>query len=820
MVLHITPYSSSCLHFLDGLSWSLVFPCYWLLDRLLASCVSTSLEKRQRSQDPCSFLTLCVLIAAPLYLLLVLASLPFALLGFIIWAPLQAVRQPYLYTYRRADKHQVEQGQAGPGGIGVGEWRPQGRSFCFCSANVCLLPDSLARFNNLSDTHRRAREVGRRIRNGASRPQIKIYIDSPTNTSISAASFSSLATGFRRTSSLDQRPDQTHTTNGPADSEAEPLNECPIHPSGASDCPVHPTAGDQGSSECPLHQDGPHSTAECPLHHEGANNKSDCPAHTAREATDCPMHATGALCGSGHHECPMHSTGAQSGPGNHECPMHATGTQSGPGNHECPMHTTGTQSGPGNHECPMHATGAQSGPGNHECPMHATGAQSGPGNHECPMHATGAQSGPSHHDCPMHGEGAQTKPSPDCALHTSGVQISISAPEPDPQEEEAETGNHQPGEQAGGDTGSMTASRESLARYHGGEGCGVISSNNTLSHVPRMSIFKRPARKRRHGDETFDHEISAFFPANLDFLALQEVFDHSATTRLRQQLHRYFPYVLSDVGRYGWKGCCSRFKFLNSGLLLASRYPILDARYECYPNGRGEDALAAKGALFAKVHVGNSHQEQRVVGYLTCTHLHAIEGDASVRGEQLDLLLQWGAEFRQSSSQPPEGEKVLEDLVAFDVLLGDLNFDNCSSEDKLEQQHALFTQYKDPCRLGPGEDKPWALGTLLDPSGLYDDEVSSPESLQKVMENEEGRKEYLVFPPSKSQCPASSQKGRKIPLKGNGRRIDYILYSDEGLQQDWKLEMEEFSFVTQLAGLTDHLSVAMRLAVATGEEEP
>uniref|UniRef100_A0A3Q3M0A6 Sphingomyelin phosphodiesterase 3 n=1 Tax=Mastacembelus armatus TaxID=205130 RepID=A0A3Q3M0A6_9TELE len=623
MVLHISPYSSACLHFLDGLSWSLVFPCYWLLDRLLASCVATSLEKRQRSQDPCSFLTLCVLISAPLYLLLLLASLPFALLGFIFWAPLQAVRQPYLYKHLEL----CFPGQAGLGGVGIGEWRPQGRSFCFCSANVCLLPDSLARFNNLSDTHRRAREVGKRIRNGASRPQIKIYIDSPTNTSISATSFSSLATGFRRTSSVDHRPDQTHTNNGPADAETEPLTECPIHPSGATDCPVHP-------------------------------------------------------------------------------------------------------------------------------------------------------------------------------------------------EEEAETGSHRPGEQAGGDTGSMTASRESLTRYHGGDGSIGISSNNTLSHVPRTSIFKRTGRKRRHGDETFDHEISAFFPANLDFLALQEVFDHGSTTRLRRQLHRYFPYVLSDVGRYGWKGCCSRFKFLNSGLMLASRYPILDARFECYPNGRGEDALAAKGALFAKVHVGTSHQEQRVVGYLTCTHLHAIEGDASVRCEQLDLLLQWGAEFRQSSSQPPEGQKVLEDLVAFDVILGDLNFDNCSSEDKLEQQHTLFTQYKDPCRLGPGEDKPWALGTLLDPSGLYDDEVSSPESLQKVMENEEGRKEYLVFPPSKNQCPASSQKGRKIPLKGNGRRLDYILYSDEGLQQDWKLEIEEFSFVTQLAGLTDHLSVAMRLAVSTGEEEP
>lgn len=324
---------------------------------------------------------------------------------------------------------------------------------------------------------------------------------------ISAASFSSLATGFRRTSSLDHRPDQTHTTNGPADTETEPFTECPIHPSGAIDCPVHPPAGVQGSSECPLYSDRVDTTAACPVHPAETNSSSHCPVHTSGEASDCPMHSTGAHNGHGHH------------------------------------------------------------------------------------------------DCPMHGEGTQPKPSPDCPLHTSGVQISISAPEPDPHEEEAETGNHRPGEQAGGDTGSMTASRESLARYHGSDGGIGISSNNTLSHVPRTSIFKRPGRKRRHGDETFDHEISAFFPANLDFLALQEVFDHGATTRLLRQLHRYFPYVLSDVGRYGWKGCCSRFKFLNSGLMLASRYPILDARYECYPNGRGEDALAAKGALFAKVRI-------------------------------------------------------------------------------------------------------------------------------------------------------------------------------------------------------------------------
>ncbi|XP_077452283.1 sphingomyelin phosphodiesterase 3 [Stigmatopora argus] len=788
MVLHITPYSSSCLHFLDGLAWSLVFPCYWLLDQILASCVATSLEKRQRSQDPCSFLTLCVLIMVPLYLLLLLASLPFALLGFIIWAPLQAVRQPYLYTYHSLEKHQSETGN---GFVRVKDWRLQGRSFCFCSANVCLLPDSLARFNNLSDTQRRAREVGKRIRNGACRPQIKIYIDSPTNTSISATSFSSLATGLRRTSSLDQRPDQTHILNGPADNELEPLTECPIHSVGAPDCSVHPSAE---TSKCPMHSDAMSPTVD----HSGTKNTTvDCPLHSGpRDTTvECPHHVDTGVTAV---ECPLHSGARDTAV---DCPLHSCAKDMAVGG---PLHKqVGDMSG----ECPLHSIHSNNNPNGSVHTLAETP--------ECPLHSTGAQICLGKHDCPVHGKDTQAKPPSQCPLHTSGVQISISAPEPEPHDEER--GNHQSRELVKGDMGSMTASRESLARYHGSDG--VISSNNTLSHVPRTSIFKRPGRKRRHGDDTFDHDISAFFPANLDFLALQEVFDHSSTTRLRQQLHRYFPYVLSDVGRYGWKGCLSSFKFLNSGLLLASRYPIVDARYECYPNGRGEDAMAAKGALFAKVHVGTNHREQRIVGYLTNTHLHAIEGDASVRCEQLDLLLQWGAEFRQASSHHPEGENILEDIVAFDVLLGDLNFDNCSSEDKLEQQHSLFSIYKDPCRQGPGEDKPWVLGTLLDPSGLYDDEVSSPESLQKVMENEEGRKEYIVFPSSKSQCNTSKQKARNIPLKGNGRRIDYIMYSDEGLQQDWKLEIEEFSFVTQLACLTDHLPVAMRLAVSTGEEE-
>ncbi|XP_041967064.1 sphingomyelin phosphodiesterase 3 [Alosa sapidissima] len=765
MGLHASPYPSALLCFLDGLSWGFIFPCYWLLNCLLGSCVPTSLEKRRRSQDPCSFSSLSILVVVPLYLLLLLASLPFALLGFLVWAPLQTARQSYLYTHQPVSDKQraAEQGA----GLVPGEWRPQGRSFCFSSANVCLLPDALARFNNLADTQSRAGEVGRRIRNGASRPQIKIYIDSPTNTSISAASFSSLAMqsnagGFRRTSSLDQRPESE-----PAESSA---GDCPVHQS--PDGPIHRTASPPTiatSAECPAHPPvatPPITTsAECPAHQSVATppitTSSECPAH--------PSVATPLITSSA--ECPAHSSpviGSAS-----DCPLHSE---------PLPSSNQDTQ----------------------DCPLHPC-SQSVP---DCPLHP----SSQSVSDCPLH---PSSQSVPDCSVHSSGVQISISAPEANGRQEPPR--NHRPD----ADTGSLdsrTASRESLTRFHGdgGGSGGGVPSNNTLSH--RTSVFKRHVgRKRRHGDDGFDHEISAFFPANLDFLCLQEVFEERAAGSLRRQLHRYFPYLLSDVGRYAWRGCCSRFKFLNSGLLLASRYPILDAHFECYPNGRGEDALASKGALFAKVQVGTSSTGQRVVGYIACTHLHAIEGDAAVRCEQLDLLLEWGMVFRKATSCPV-GEKGLEDQVAFDVILGDLNFDNCSSEDKLEQQHVLFTHYKDPCRLGAGEDKPWALGTLLDTDGLYDEEVSSPESLQKVMENEEARKEYLVYPKSKNQC--HSQKGRKIPLKGNGRRIDYILYREDGLQPEWKVDIEEFSFITQLAGLTDHLSVAIRLAVATGEEEP
>ncbi|KAK2085324.1 hypothetical protein P7K49_036624 [Saguinus oedipus] len=128
---------------------------------------------------------------------------------------------------------------------------------------------------------------------------------------------------------------------------------------------------------------------------------------------------------------------------------------------------------------------------------------------------------------------------------------------------------------------------------------------------------------------------------------------------------------------------------------------------------KGGEQVWAEGKLeeaAATVQVGSTPQDQRIVGYIACTHLHAPQEDSAIRCGQLDLLQDWLADFRKSTSSSSAANP--EELVAFDVVCGDFNFDNCSSDDKLEQQHSLFTHYRDPCRLGPGEEKPWAIGEL------------------------------------------------------------------------------------------------------------
>lgn len=300
-------------------------------------------------------------------------------------------------------------------------------------------------------------------------------------------------------------------------------------------------------------------------------------------------------------------------------------------------------------------------------------------------------------------------------------------------------------------------------------------------------------------------EVSTLFPANVDILCLEEVFDKRAAQKLTQALRPVFGHILYDIGVYACQPpCrCSSFKFFNSGMFLASRFPLLEAQYHWFPNSLGEDALAAKGLLSVKVLIGQNQKQKNVVGYFNSTHLHAPEGEGEVRCEQLNMVTKWIGDFQAANKLPDED-------VAFDVLCGDLNFDNCSPDDTLEQNHCLFEEYRDPCRAGPGKEKPWVIGTLLEQPTLYEDDINTPENLQRTLVSEELRKQYI--------SPPVPSEGRPLvyPEPGQpwiGRRIDYILYRENSISKHCRTEIEEVTFITQLAGLTDHIPVGLRLNV-------
>lgn len=355
MPLRESPFPNGFVGALHALGWGLIFPCFWFLDRLLAVCVSTTAERRRRREEECYLRPLVVFFGSLLFFFLFVVSAPVALLGFLLWAPLQGVRRPFCYRQREATI-KMQDRNAG--------WEESGKvTFGFLSGNLCLLPGGLARFNNLANTQQRAVAIGRNIVQGVSRPHIRIFVDSPSSCAALSSSSSLLNAG----------PASYGTTNAQAQ-------------------PVTPE------------QDGDVPTISPP-------NKEE-------QAVD-----------------------------------------------EVILQTVAGDA--------------------------------------------------------------------DASNHTHELQVNG-------------------------------------------------------SHVKPPRALHTPL------------EVSALFPASVDILCLQEVFDKRAAAKLAEILSPLFGHVLYDVGVYACSSA-SCFKFFNSGLLVASRYPVTEAQYRCFPNSRGEDALAAKGLLSLKV---------------------------------------------------------------------------------------------------------------------------------------------------------------------------------------------------------------------------
>lgn len=186
MALRASPFPNQFVACIHAIGWAFILPCFWFLDRLIAVCKPTTLEQTQRMEQECYLHPLKVIFGSVAFFVLFLTTAPLAFVGFLLWAPLQACRRPFSYHQERTSCSEKEAHRS----LEL-ETRT---SFGFATANLCLLPDSLARFNNLGHTQHRATAIAQRIALGVCRPDIRIFVDSPSSCGTLSPSNSTLPT--------------------------------------------------------------------------------------------------------------------------------------------------------------------------------------------------------------------------------------------------------------------------------------------------------------------------------------------------------------------------------------------------------------------------------------------------------------------------------------------------------------------------------------------------------------------------------------------------------------------------------------------------
>ncbi len=197
----------------------------------------------------------------------------------------------------------------------------------------------------------------------------------------------------------------------------------------------------------------------------------------------------------------------------------------------------------------------------------------------------------------------------------------------------------------------LTTRREQLSFIDNLQACDpkVINFENEAEHKPvrilnwnvgLMPEFVcelndlRTSKERVKQINAYLNDETNFGDQAPDVICLQEVFDIDATEALCAGLKEKYPYIIHSVG--------PRALGMSSGLLFASKFPIKEAQFNKFKNGKAEDALANKGMLSAKLVLGKKGGKE-VTTSIHTMHLQAKMDDpkstnkvyADTRSEQL-----------------------------------------------------------------------------------------------------------------------------------------------------------------------------------------
>ncbi|KAI8338085.1 Endonuclease/exonuclease/phosphatase [Chlamydoabsidia padenii] len=156
---------------------------------------------------------------------------------------------------------------------------------------------------------------------------------------------------------------------------------------------------------------------------------------------------------------------------------------------------------------------------------------------------------------------------------------------------------------------------------------GFPATNSSTARLLTYNIFMRPPGVKNNAndykDARLDDIINTILP-HYDIITFQEAFafgNHRVDRLIEAAQQRGFGYLMSP--RHGpWELAA------DGGLLLLSRYPILQVDVLEYPRGLHSDWLARKGALHALIGLDHSSLD------IYTTHTQASYGKGGTRSQQ------------------------------------------------------------------------------------------------------------------------------------------------------------------------------------------
>jgi len=288
------------------------------------------------------------------------------------------------------------------------------------------------------------------------------------------------------------------------------------------------------------------------------------------------------------------------------------------------------------------------------------------------------------------------------------------------------------------------------------------------------------------------------FP-KMDFICLQEVTDRVFALALVSMIKEHYPHFIFDVGVNAFS---TNMFLANSGLMIASKYPIVKVKFQPFSKKKGWQKAVSYGVVICKLDLGNNN-----VGILANLHTMAYQG--------IDPLIDFAlTEVKECMDIFRRTEVAANENIQFDVICGDFNSDNMSPGDISVAGNDLFKQYTDPAMVRPGQDHQWAVGTEMRQLKLNTPEMQDRDIFRDILIDDVRRRHYILDADVVEQTfdlmvcdPKTDENGEVSYQKYGGmRRIDKILY------RTGSASVEGVGYVSALAGLTDHVPVVTTLS--------